>query len=49
LENSFKFTGNYAVLWDGKDMIGKSVGSGIYIVKLSTDKEFLSHKVLLLK
>jgi hypothetical protein len=49
LENNFKFTGNYAVLWDGKDMIGKSVGSGIYIVKLSTDKEFLSHKVLLLK
>ena len=49
LENSFKFTGNYAVSWDGKDMIGKSVGSGIYIVKLSTEKEILSHKVLLLK
>ena len=49
LENSFKLQGNYSVSWDGKDMIGKSVGSGIYIAKLSTEKEILSHKVLLLK
>ena len=49
LENSFKLQGNYSVSWDGKDMIGKSVGSGIYIAKLSTQKEIISHKMLLLK
>ena len=49
LENSFKLQGNYSVSWDGKDMIGKSVGSGIYIAKLSTEKEIISHKMLLLK
>ena len=49
LENSFKFQGNYSVSWDGKDMIGKNVGSGIYIGKLSTGKEIISHKMLLLK
>ena len=49
LENSFKFQGNYTVSWDGKDMIGNSAGSGIYIGKLSTGKEIITHKMLLLK
>ena len=49
LENSFKFAGNYAVSWDGKDMVDKNVSSGIYIVILSTENEILSHKILMLK
>ncbi len=29
--------GKYTVLWDGKDMSGKNVGTGIYLYKLSLD------------
>ncbi|MCF7794071.1 MAG: T9SS type A sorting domain-containing protein [Candidatus Cloacimonetes bacterium] len=42
-------TGEHSVSWDGKDVNGKNVGSGIYLYKLLINKQEISKKMLLLK
>jgi len=42
-------TGDYAVLWDARDLNGKQVSSGTYIYVLNIDNRFLSGKMTLLK
>lgn len=42
--------GNHNVQWDGKDSQGKSVGSGLYIYRLSAGSDFVAtRKMMLLK
>ncbi len=48
-ENGFKPRGTYSISWHGKNKVGDRSGSGIYIGKLSTGKEIITHKMLLLK
>jgi hypothetical protein len=46
---SFQPAGNYSVVWDGKNSLGKAVSSGLYIVQLKAGKRIHSHKLILLK
>ncbi|MGH1362940.1 MAG: T9SS type A sorting domain-containing protein [Calditrichia bacterium] len=40
----------YSVVWDGKDNLGNSVGSGVYYYRLSSDSgQSISRKMVLLK
>jgi len=41
--------GHYSVIWDGKDMNGKSVGSGIYLYRMQAGKYTASKKMMLTK
>ncbi len=41
--------GGYSVVWDGKDSGGKPVSSGVYLYRLSYDKQKLDRRMLLLK
>ncbi len=41
--------GLYNAIWDGKDNVGKTVSSGVYLYRLSTGKKTLNKKMLLLK
>jgi hypothetical protein len=44
-----KISGDYQVIWDGKDQDGKEVKSGIYFYVLSCDKFKDSRKMLLIR
>ena len=44
-----KLPGDYKVVWDGKDEIGKDVASGIYFYKLKSGDFSQSKKMLLLR
>ncbi len=37
------------VVWDGRDNSGKSVSSGVYLFRVSTEKESVTRKIMLLK
>jgi hypothetical protein len=39
--------GSHLAVWDGKDNLGREVGSGIYIYRLNADEATLSKKMLL--
>ena len=39
----------YRVHWDGRDLMGQKVPSGIYIYKLETEESVLNRKMILLK
>ncbi|MCE5248904.1 T9SS type A sorting domain-containing protein [bacterium] len=41
--------GKHAVVWDGKNEAGSAVSSGVYFVRLEAGKEFLSHRITLMK
>ncbi len=41
--------GKHKVTWDGKDQIGHSLGSGTYFVRLQTNEESTTHRMMLLK
>ncbi len=41
--------GTHSIVWNGKDSIGKSVGSGIYFYKISSPGFNLTKKIILLK
>jgi hypothetical protein len=41
--------GYHSVVWDGKDDIGRSVGSGIYMYRLQTDGVTATRKMILIK
>ncbi len=44
------FVGGVAdVKWDGTDANGKSVGMGIYFVRLSTESKVYNHRIMLMK
>ncbi len=48
LEDYFQ-SGEYSILWDGKDGKGKLLPSGIYFIKLITDSKQFVQKSILLK
>jgi hypothetical protein len=49
LVNAQQGPGNYSIIWDGLNENGHHVSSGIYFYKLSTEKETLTKRMLLLK
>jgi hypothetical protein len=49
LVNNTKSAGEYEIIWDGKDALGKPVSSGIYFYCLEADGVTESRKMILLK
>ncbi len=49
LTNEILVKGLHSIEWNGKDNNNKTVSSGIYFYKVSTDKETATRKMLLLK
>jgi glucose/arabinose dehydrogenase len=49
LVNTFRMSGSYETVWNGRDDRGANVPSGVYIYKLQTDKFSESKKMLLIK
>jgi len=49
LINSELPRGNHKLVWDGTDAHGRSVGSGIYLVRAQTSGRCVNHKIMLLK
>ena len=41
--------GDHSVVWNGKDAMGRAVPSGTYVVRLSTETEVQSRKMMLLR
>jgi hypothetical protein len=41
--------GEYTVYWDGRDVAGGPLGTGVYVYRLSWEKQALSRKLLLLR
>ena len=44
-----KVPGSYKIIWDGKDNLGKEVGSGIYFYQLRTEEYTATKKMVLLR
>ena len=42
-------TGNYKVVWDGKNTVGAIVGSGIYLYRIKAGAFVASQKMIFLK
>jgi|GEM_PF-1923001 len=49
LMNEYKPKGEYKTLWNGKDLNGKEVSPGLYLVRLQSGRKVYTHKVVLLK
>ena len=49
LANSTQSAGHYSIVWNGTNSAGERVGSGMYVVRLSSKPFSASQKVLLLK
>ena len=49
LLKKYQTSGHYSISWDGRNINGKSMNSGIYIYRLSGDKRTQSRKMLFLK
>jgi flagellar hook assembly protein FlgD len=49
LVNELQTTGEYRVVWDGKDETGSIMPSGIYFAKLVTQQCVKTTKMMLLK
>ena len=49
LENSEKNTGNYSIMWDGKNENGNNVGKGIYLYQINAGEYVRSGKMSLVK
>ncbi|MCD6115745.1 choice-of-anchor D domain-containing protein [bacterium] len=48
LKNKQEKPGNYSVIWDGRDALGRSVSSGVYLYRLSSSGKVLSHKMVVI-
>ena len=44
-----KSNGFHSLNWDGRDDYGYSVGSGIYLILIQSEKQYEAQKVMLLK
>ena len=49
LVKQFMEGGNYKVIWSGKDMLGRDVSAGLYIIRLNTGDYTESRKAMFLK
>jgi flagellar hook assembly protein FlgD len=49
LVNQVKTAGEYTVYWDGKDELGRDMGSGIYYYTMKAGKYQVSRKMLLVR
>ncbi len=49
LANSQYDAGTHHFLWNGTDFYGQPLASGIYLARLQTDTEFVTHKITLSK
>lgn len=49
LTDQTESAGEHEVTWDGRDVSGEPVASGVYLYRLTTDNGTLSRKMLLLK
>ena len=49
LVNTTQPAGSYSVTWDGRDDRGRSVASGVYFYRLTTDQLVQARKMVLLK
>ena len=49
LENSYKAAGEYSLVWDGTDLNGRTVNSGVYFYQLSTNYFKQQKKMLLVQ
>jgi flagellar hook assembly protein FlgD len=44
-----KESGHYTIKWDGSNNHGNSLGTGLYFIKIKTDKSVSVRKVLFIK
>jgi len=49
LVNAFQPAGFYSVSWNGESRSGKPVSSGVYLMRLNTDKGSFNHKMVYMK
>ncbi|MBN2543265.1 right-handed parallel beta-helix repeat-containing protein [bacterium] len=49
LINGFKGKGNHKITWDGKDINGENVQSGLYLIKLDSNNKTVSTKTIFVK
>ena len=49
LTNGFQLKGNYQANWDGRDIMGNQVSSGIYLARLVNGNNKITNKITLLK
>ncbi|HOS65726.1 MAG TPA: T9SS type A sorting domain-containing protein [Candidatus Latescibacteria bacterium] len=49
LVNTAAQPGTYTVVWDGKDGATRSVGSGVYLIRLTTPTAVVTERVTLLR
>jgi len=49
LKKAFQTKGRYEIQWDGKDMQGKQMSSGVYFYQLKTKHNTISKKCLMIK
>ena len=49
LESEFRQPGPHVIHWDGRDLTGRTVASGVYIFQLLHKESVLTRKMLLLK
>ena len=49
LINKKQSPGHYSVTWDGKDDLGKTVASGIYLYQLQTEHFVQTKKMILMR
>jgi hypothetical protein len=47
--NGYSYSGTHTLKWNGTDSEGKDVPTGIYFYRLSTNQNFVTKKMLLLK
>ncbi|MCB2230345.1 T9SS type A sorting domain-containing protein [bacterium] len=49
LVDEYKPAGDYSVIWDGRDVDGSLVSSGVYLYRLTTDQGSLARQMVLVK
>jgi len=49
IEMEKKSSHQFAASWDGKDLTGKACSTGAYIIRMESDKTYLTQKILLIK